>query len=173
MNTKNHNTFYNLISILSFFILGSLSCIVTHSHVSNNTNLHSETQTPQIIFLNYSIKLDKSKGKYDIRLINKVITEGKLKIKEHEPEIRKPGDLKCVALDNNLEPVDSIIISDPLNITIESVDENNALFKKEISRDSAQFSVRMQLNEKIHAFGIKKNSHSEYKDTYLLKTKIK
>jgi hypothetical protein len=172
MNIKHQNTFYSLMFILSFCLLGSLSCKVTHSSVSNNINWDSATKTPQIIFLNYSIKLDKSKGEYEIRLINKIITEGKLKIISSDPEISKPGDLECVALDNNLEPVDSIIISDPLNITVESVDENNALFKKEIARDSAQFYVRMQLNEKIHAFGIKKNSYSEFQNSYLLITNI-
>ena len=117
--------------------------------------------------------MDKSKAGYEIQLINKIITEGILKTISSDPRIKKPGDLECVTLDNNLEPLDSIIISDPLNITVESVNENNALFKKEIARDSAQFSVRMQLNEKIHAFGIKKNSHFENQNSYLLITKIK
>ena len=173
MNIKHQNIFYNLIYILFFCLMGSLSCRMTHSGFSSNANSESATKTPQIIYLNYSVKLDKSNGEYEIRLINKIITEGNLKIINSYPEIRKPGDLECVSLDNILEPVNSIIISDPLHITVESVDEHNALFKKEIERDSAQFSVRMQLNEKIQAFGIKKNSHSENKNSYLLITKLK
>jgi len=172
VNINSQYSFCSLISIISFCSLVLLACRGTHTSTRTVTNSESATKTSQIIFLNYSIKLDKSKGEYEIKLINKIIAEGKLKTISSAPEIRKPGDLECIALDNNLEPIDSILISDPLNITVESVDENNALYKKEIARDSAQFSVRMQLNENIHAFGIKKNSHSEYQGSYLLITKI-
>ena len=172
MKIKCQYSFYGLISIISICSLVLLACRGTHTNTRTVTNSDSATKTPQIIFLNYSIKQDKLNGEYEIKLINKTITEGKLKTISSDMEIRKSGDLECVALDKNLEPVDSILISDPLNITVESVDENNAFYKKEIARDSAQFSVRMQLNENIYAFGIKKNSHSEYQDSYLLISKI-
>jgi len=128
---------------------------------------------PKIIFLNYSIKKDKSKGEFEILLIDKYITEGKLKINSSEPEMSKPGDLKCVSLNNHMEPVDSIIVSDPLNITVESIDENNRLFKKEIARDSAQFSIRMQIDNNTDAIAIKRRTNSENYNSYLLITKIK
>jgi hypothetical protein len=158
-----------------FFIslLGSVSCVATYSGASSVSEKENETIAPQIIFLNYSIKLDKSKDEPEIILINKSFAEGKLKINNHDPEIEKPGDLKCIALNVNMEPVDSILISDPLNITVESVDDNNAFFKKEISLDSAQFSVRMQLDKKVFAIGMKKNTNSENPNYYLLITKIK
>jgi hypothetical protein len=132
------------------------------------------TVVPQkIIFLNYSVKSDKSHGTLEILLINKIITEGKLKVNNTGPEIPKPGDLKCITLDFSLNHIDSIIIPDPLNITVESVNENNELFKKEITRDSAQFSIRLQLTEKIYAIGIQKSSSSDDQKSYLLVTKLK
>jgi hypothetical protein len=146
-----------------------LACRGTHT----NTRTDSTIKTPQIIFLNYSIKQDKLNGEYEIKLINKTITEGKLKTNSSVPEIRKPGDLECVALDNKLELVDSILISDPLNITVESVDENNAFFRKEISLDSAQFSIRMQLNKRTDAIALKKNANSKSQNSYLIITRIK
>jgi len=172
MYNKPQYSFNGLIFILSFCLGGLLSCILPHSSVSNNTNLDSVVKKPQIIFLNYSIKLDKSKGECEIRLINKIIAEGSLKIIRSSPEIKKTGDLECVALDDNLDPVDSIIISDPLNITVEFVNGNNTFNKREIGKDSAQFTVRMQLNEQIRAFGIKKNSPSKNQNSYLLITKV-
>jgi hypothetical protein len=147
--------------------------MIIHTNVRAETNKENVTETPQIIFLNYSVKLNKSNGEYEILLINKFIAEGKLKMNNSEPEIPKPGDLKCIALDNRMAPVDSITITDPLNITVESVDENNALFKREIARDSAQFSIRMQLNKNTDAIAIKKNANSKVKNPYLLITKIK
>lgn len=173
MKIKCQYSFCSLISIISFCSLVLLACRGTHTSTRTVTNSESATRTSQIIFLNYSIKLDKSKGEYEINLINKIIAEGKLKTISFAPDIRKPGDLECVALDNNLEPVDSIIISDPLNITVESVDENNAYFRKEISLDSAQFSVRMQLNIRTDAIAIKKNANSKSQTSYLIITRIR
>jgi hypothetical protein len=72
-----------------------------------------------------------------------------------------------------LEPIDSIVIVDPLNISVESTDENNAFFRKEITLDSAQFSIRMQLNKKTDAIAIKKNTNSENQNSYLIMTKIR
>jgi hypothetical protein len=109
----------------------------------------------------------------EIFLIDKFITEGKLKAGRSEPEMPKPGDLKCVTLNDHMQHIDSLIITDPLNITVESVDDNNLLFKKEIAKDSAQFSVRMQINNNIRWVAIKKNADSENKNSYLLITKIK
>jgi hypothetical protein len=161
--------------ILIFFIcvMGWQSCFVTHSNAKTLTDGDSTGVTPKIIFLNYSIKPDKSNGVPEILLINKVIAEGKLKSNYIQPEIPKPGDLKCITLDNHLNPIDSLIVPDPLNITVESVNENNTLFKKEIAKDSAQFTIRLQLTERIYAVGIKKNTNLKNQNNYLLITKLK
>jgi hypothetical protein len=173
MRVGHKNGFCNLMPIFYFILVGSVSCLITHSAIRSDSNEESETVSPRIIFLNYSIRLDKSGGEPEIRLINKSVTKGNLKINKSLPEIPKPGDLRCIALDDKQKAVESFIIPDPLNITVESVSDNNELFKKEIALDSAQFSVRMQLNEKISAIGIRKNAGSENQNSFLLLTKIK
>jgi hypothetical protein len=173
MKVKHQYSSYSLIPICLFCLLGSISCIVIHLGGRTEPSEDKAIQTPQIIFLNYSIKLDKSKQEPEIQLINIITAEGKLKKNSSDQEIPKPGDLKCITLNNNLEPIDSMIISDPLNITVESIDGNNSLFKKEIARDSAQFSIRLQLTKEIQSIAIKKNSNSDNQNTYLLITKIK
>lgn len=166
-------TFPNLIPILLIYLMGWQSCFVTHSNTRTAINRDSTTVTPKIIFLDYSVKPDKSNGALEILLINKIVTEGKLKINNAQTAIPKPGDLKCITLDNQMNPVDSLIVPDPLSVTVESVNEKNELFKKEITKDSAQFSIRFQLNEKIYAIGIKKSTNSENQNSYLLITKLK
>jgi|GEM_PF-1925875 len=173
MKILRQKTLHHLIPILFISLMGWQSCTVSHSNTKAVANRDGTTDTPKIIFLNYSIKQDKSKGSLEILLISKKITEGKLKVNITGPEIPKPGDLKCITLDNHLDPVDSIIVPDPLNVTVESVSENNALFKKEVSKDSAQFSIRLQLTEKIYAIGVKKSTNSENQNSYLLITKLK
>lgn len=162
-----------IVPILFISLMVWQSCSVTHSNTKTKVNSNSIPVTPKIIFLNYSIKQDKSTGAIEILLIDQKIVEGKLKLNNIRPEISKPGDLKCVTLDNHMNPVDSIIVPDPLNVTVESVNENNALFIKEISKDSAQFSIRLQLTEKIHAIGIKKSTNFGSQNPYILITKLK
>jgi hypothetical protein len=159
--------------VFYFCTMGLLSCFVTHANRPADQDGDKVSLKPQIAFLNYSVKLVRPGGEVEIQLINKIITDGKLKIKTAGAELPKPGDLICISLNNRLEPVDTIIISDPLNITVESVDVNNSLFKKEIARDSAQFSIRLQLTNEIQSIAIKKNSNSDNQKSYLLITKIK
>jgi hypothetical protein len=166
-------TFPCLITVILISMICWQSCFVTHSNSRNEITSDTILIAPRIIFLNYSVKKDKSNGEIEILLIDKMVTEGKLKINNIGPEIPKPGDLKCITLDNHLTAIDSLIVPDPLNVTVESVNENNALFKKEIAKDSAQFSVRLQLTDKIYAIGIKKNINNGNQNSYLLVTKLK
>jgi hypothetical protein len=173
MKTIFRNTIYRLISITLFCFTLLLSCIVSQTDGKREKGKDKADVTQKIIFLNYSANLDRLNGVVKIRLVNKFITEGTIKMDKTVPEISKPGDLKCFALNKKMEPIDSIIITDPLNITVESVDENNAFFKKEIALDSAEFSVRMQLSQQAQVIAIRKNESHENKDSYLLITKIK
>jgi hypothetical protein len=154
-------------------LTGSQSCFVSRSNARTEKSINNISVTPKIIFLNYSVNSPKSNGEPEIWLIDKFITEGKMKINSAMTELPKPGDLKCILLDNHLIPIDSLLISDPLNVTVESVDEKNQLFKREIAKDSAEFSIRLQLTDNIYAIGIKKSTSSGNKNSYLLITQIK
>jgi hypothetical protein len=173
MIIKRKNSSYSLIPVLLFLLAGPLSCMATKHGSKTETSESQILTNPQIIYLNYSVISDKSKGVTAIRLINKTITEGRLKKNLNRIEIPKPGDMFCFALNSNMEPVDSLIIPDPLNITVESVDEKNALFRKEMALDSAQFTIRMQLDEKIWAVGIRTRLNPEKSSNFMLITKIK
>ena len=173
MKNSNQNTVFYIFSIFLICLLGLLSCTATHSGLKSDSYEENKNIAPEIIFLTYSIKLNRSNGEPEIKLINKGIAGGKLKINSSWWEIPKPGDLMCVAVDNRMGPLDSIIISDPLNITVESVDENNAFFKKEIALDSSQFSIRMQLTKKTDAIAVRKRTNSKNQNVYMLITKIK
>jgi len=89
-----------------------------------------------------------------------------------EPEISKPEDLKSITLNNRVEVIDSIIITDPLNISVESVDERNALFRNGVSLDSTQFSIRMQLTDNAYAITIRKNMDFSDPKSFLIMTRV-
>lgn len=173
MIIKSKNSFPFLITIIIFFLATILSCkIVRHGSISEKSG-QLPAANPRIIFINYSVTFDKSKGVQDIRLIDKTITDGKLKNSISVTGIPKPGDLFCFVLNSLMVPVDTVLIPDPLNLTVESVDDNNSLFKKEVTLDSAQFTLRLQFDEKIWAVGIRTRIKPENSNNYLLITKIK
>jgi hypothetical protein len=173
MIPRGQNTISCLLQIVIFFFLGPISCKVAHQGNKTDPSGDVGQTKPQIVFINYSIKQGKSVGMPEIHLINKIVTEGKLKSNLTGPDLLKPGDLRCITLNSSMEPLDSLVISDPLNVTVESVDENNLLYKKELALDSAQFSVRMQVNDRIFAVGIKTKESSGDRNKYLLITKIR
>lgn len=173
MNTKVQKTLIYKLSIHLFIILGLVSCLVIRSDLRDESNDDISTSSPKIIFLNYSARLNRPDGEIEIFLISKYITEGRLKINRPEPEISKPGDLKCITMNSRMEPIDSIIIADPFFVSVESADDRNALFRKEVRHDSMQFSVRIQLSDQTYAVAIKKNMDSSDQESCLLLTRIK
>jgi hypothetical protein len=173
MIVKGKFKFTYIIPLAILLVTCHVSCKSTRQGKSTDIHEDPGMSNPDIIFINYSVKADKTKMVPEIRLINKIITKGRLKKNIPEAEIPKSGDIFCFALNTNMEPVDSIIIPDPLNATIESVDGDNKLFKKEIALDSAEFTVRMQLNREIYAVGLKTREKSKKSNGYLLITKIR
>lgn len=166
------------------------SCKANNEKASDGSNLSSKEENksgkevnevasvakgdevPQIIFLNYSIKRNAA-GSPEIRFLNKIVTDGKLKRNIPENEPLENGDLKCIELDDNAQPIKSINISNPLNIIVEYVDESGALSKKRIELDSAQFSVRMQLDANAEAIAIEQINASGVSSSNLIVTKLK
>jgi hypothetical protein len=131
-----------------------------------------DDNTPQILFLTYSIKKDPARGGYAIELINEITAQGKIKTDGDESAIPKAGDLRCVALDANQQPTSSLIIPDPLNETVEYATENGNLAKKEIALDSAQFSVRMQRTASTKFIAIERIDTPESQVTQLILTQL-
>ena len=115
------------------------SCKVTS--IPDRQNI-TDTAHP-IIFLSYAIRQDRAQ-QVKIRLINKIVTDGTIK-QVPEQTTFQTGDLKCVALDENKQALQSIIIPNPLHKSIEYEDEHGYLSRKEVWLDSTTFSVRMEL----------------------------
>lgn len=129
-------------------------------------------EEPQIIFLNYSIKRNAA-GSPEIRFINKIVADGKLKKNSPENQSLENGDLICVELDDNSQPIKRINIPNPLSRVVEYVDESGELAKKTIELDSAQFSVRMQLDANAEAIAIEQINASGVSSSNLIVTKLR
>ena len=132
---------------------------------TSTPNLSSD---PKIIFLNYNIL----KSDDDLTIANlhsKIIVEGKIKKQTETETETKKGDIKCVQLDQQNSKIEEVHIKNPLSKNIEYVTSSGELATKQIEIDSAQLSIRMQLNHLTEYISLELCGES---NTILLKTKI-
>lgn len=100
--------------------------------------------TPKLIFLNF--KIDKTNNNdRKLTLINKIVTNGKLKDKSSSNDFEEVGDLRCNQLDKNNEVLQSQIVKNPLKRIIEYTDESGAFQVARLPIDSAQVSLKLKL----------------------------
>jgi len=101
--------------------------------------------TPQMIFINFMIRADET-NKISAHLINKIIVDGTFKDKGNKNETFKSGDLVCNQLNQISKTIESQNIKNPLIKNVEYVNDNGEFERKEIKLDSAEISLRLQLN---------------------------
>ncbi len=165
------NMFGRIINCTLFIILfvWITSCAGTNTTGKLSSQNKSLDSLSQIIFLNYSIQKDNKEG-YNIELINKIVADGKIKKNSNQISTAKEGDLKCLILDENKLPISTIIISDPFIKKVEYQQENGSLTSKEVILDSADFSIRMQLDRGSRYIAIERINPND--SSYLLLTEI-
>ncbi len=141
--------------IVLFMLLISCNAVkkstATELATKENTNV---VATAKIIFLNYKVSKD-SNNKIKVRLLNKLITEGKLKKNRDMHLTSKSNDFICVQLDKDLAYIEGESIANPLLKNVEYVDATGKLAKKQIALDTTEFFVRMQLAPKTKYISLK------------------
>ncbi|MEP3837995.1 MAG: hypothetical protein ABJM36_10115 [Algibacter sp.] len=140
-------------------------CKNSKSTFKNGTEINS---TPQILFLNYTIEKDIN-GNRTIQFINKKVVEAKLKKQIILPiDQGIEGDLILSELNKRSKILKQQLIKNPLSRTIEFVDESKNFKTKVIKTDKAQFSIRLQLQNRTKYITISNFA----KITPLIKTPI-
>ncbi len=101
----------------------------------------------RLVFLTYSIAKTDSSRKAE--LINKKITEGKLKNrKQNFIESPTVNDLKCSQLDANASELTSVFIKNPLIRIMESLNDSLSFSQQKIEQNRTLLSLRLQLHPK-------------------------
>lgn len=148
-------TKYRLLSIIVgtvIFVLIThyVSCKIPKQSVS--PNITNDFDKPLIVFLGGSILYDSVYQIYQMKLTDKVITKGRIKKQTNHPTIYKENRLKYCLLDKNNQIISSFYMQNPLDKTVEYIDENSGLMRtRSIRLNNAPFSLRIQLT-----------SHSKY-----------
>ena len=160
-------------TILFILIINiSFSCVSKKNTVESSSL--NETNS-KLIFLNYTLS-ETSNGKKKIEFINKIITDGKLKNNSNKYiKTGSIGDLKCSQLDNKSKTLQSIFIKNPLNKTIEFVNDSLQLESKALKLKKASLSLRLQLNAKTKNIVIAEiiDTLQNTKTLYITKLKTK
>jgi hypothetical protein len=138
---------YNVLktSSLLLSIILVMSCASKQQIIENDIEIE---QYPKLLFLNYTINKGEN-GEKTIALINQKTTDGKLKNKSEKKEKTSFGDLECITLDKDLNQIGLHAIKNPLKKIVEYINDFGNFEKKILDLDSAQFSIRLQLQSKV------------------------
>ena len=149
-----------------------VSCNVAKNTSSTSSNESTEEDSPRILFLNYEISRDSIESVYTARLINKVLAKGSLKNERTPPIQVVAGDLELQVLDMEQHVMTTLYISNPLDKSVEFVNDTGELQHKMISLETAQFSIRLQAEPGASTCILKRITGPNSERTILLKSSI-
>lgn len=135
--------------IRSLFYLAVLAVFMACGAAEVSTTLEEDlatNETPKIAFVSYKLTKD-ANGKVSMSFIDLIMAEGRLKLQE-DKKVYVAGDYEVVQLDSRGKQLAFQKIANPLNQTIEFVDDDGALGKKEVAFPSKEVTIRLQLHSK-------------------------
>jgi len=149
-----------------------ISCSVPKNTGSRSSNEGNPEDSPKILFLNFEITRDSVNSTYTAQLINTVVANGSLKYDRTPPIQPEKDDLELQVLDSKQQIMTTIYISNPLDKSVEFVNDAGELQQKMISLETAQFSVRLQVEPDAHSTLLTRIAGPDSENTFLLKTPI-
>ena len=128
--------------------------------------------TPKILFLNYQISRDSTKTNYNAQLINMIIKEGTIKEDQQEMGQAEIHDLELLVRDRNQQIISHRYIPNPLDKSVEYVNDAGQFERQMIHLDSAQFSIRLQIEPDASSILLNRYTGNNTEGTLLLNTQI-
>jgi hypothetical protein len=156
-------------SLLVFILLFIFSCAAKKEIPKTESIVEVN---PKLIFLNYTISEDDNSVK-TVDFISKKIADGKARNSSNKyMRTGHIGDLKCSQLDNKSQTLQSVFIKNPLNKTIEFLNDSLEFQSKSLTLKRAPISLRLQLNSKTEHIIISEIIDSLQNTKPLLITKL-
>lgn len=160
-------------ALIILFVVSALSCNPPrHAHQSDPNKNNSE-ESPAILFLDYQVSRDSTKTIYNAQLINMILVKGTIKDSQSNRTQAEKDDLEILVLDNKQQTISQRLIPNPLDRSVEYVNDASQFERKMIHLDSAQFSVRLQIESSAASIVLKRIHDKEHEGAILLKTTIK
>ena len=160
----------------ALLVLSMLSILIS---CSPPKNIHSSDlqegkaeEPSRILFLDYQLARDTTTNTYNAQLINMIIRDGKIKETSNNSTQAEKDDLELLVLDGNQQIMTQRIIPNPLDRSVEFVNDAGQLESKMIHLDSAQFNVRLQFEADANSILLNRFTGNANEGILLLKTQI-
>jgi len=158
------------ITLLCFLVACFLSCSPSRNTYSSDPV--EIKATPKILFLNYQLSRDSTKINYSARLINMITKEGTFKEDQLHADQAEIDDLELLVVDRNQQIISHRYIPNPLDKSVEYVNDAGQFERLMIHLDSAQFSVRLQIEAGASSILLNRFTGNESEAELLLKTPV-
>lgn len=160
-------------ALIILSVASVLSCNPPKNTHLSDPNKNTSEESPSILFLDYQVTRDSTKSFYNAQLINMTLVKGIIKDSPINITRAEKNDLELLVLDNKLQTVSQRHIPNPLDRSVEYVNDAGQFERKMIHLDSAQFSVRLQIESRASSIVLTRIHGEEQEATILLKTAIK
>lgn len=167
--SRNH---MNLLKIAFLTALLLSACSVSKRSSGHESDTGDQSTQPRILFLNYEVEVDPTTSNRSARLINMTISNGSIKEGSRPSREPVPNDLVITLLDEENQVMHLEYIPDPLNRSVEFVDNDGNLGFKTIQSDRAQFFVRLQLEKDATSVMIEQFTAKDHQNVPLLTNQI-
>lgn len=162
-----------LTALIILFMVSAMSCNPPKNTHHSDPNKNNSEESPAILFLDYQVSRDSTKSVYNAQLINMILINGTIKDSPINTTRAEKDDLELLVLDNKQQTISQRHIPNPLDRSVEYVNDAGQFERKMIHLDSAQFSVRLQIESNASSIVLKRIHGEEEEGTILLKTTIK
>ena len=168
-----YQTKIGLKALIILFVASAMSCNPPKNIHHSDPNKNNAEESPSILFLDYQVSRDSTKSFYDAQLINMTMVKGTIKDSQTNSARAEKDDLELLVLDNKHQTISQHLIPNPLDRSVEYVNDAGQFERKMIHLDSAQFSVRLQIESSARSIVLNRIHGEEQEATILLKTIIR
>ncbi|RLD52647.1 MAG: hypothetical protein DRI97_14285 [Bacteroidetes bacterium] len=161
-----------VIALLCLLVVSIPSCNAPKNTYNSDSQESMAGETSRILFLDYQITRDSISKTYDAQLVSMIIKEGTIKDDQNNIAQAEKDDLELLVLDRNQQTISQSHIPNPLDKSVEYVNDAGQFERKMIHLDSAQFNIRLQIDPDASSILLNRFIDDDTEGTLLLNTQI-
>jgi hypothetical protein len=161
-----------VIALMCLLVVSIPSCNAPKNTYNSDSQESMAGETSRILFLDYQITRDSISKTYDAQLISMIIKDGTIKNDQKDIGIAEKDDLEILVLDRNQQIMIHDHIPNPLDKSVEYVNDAGQFERKMIHLDSAQFNIRLQIDPDASSILLNRFIDDDTEGTLLLNTQI-
>ena len=149
-----------------------ISCNPPRNTYSSDPQGSKVEETSRILFLDYQLTRDSATNTYEAQLISMIIRKGTIKDTRHNTSLAEKDDLEILVLDRNQQIMIHHHIPNPLDKSVEYVNNAGQFERQMIHLASTQFNIRLQVESDASSILLNRIIDDDTEGTLLLNTQI-